>query len=98
MKSIIFFGLLGNYLYLCPRFEDTDYQSAGRTRRKQAIVTQLVERNLPKVEVAGSSPVYRSKKESCHTVIETNPVWHDCFFCNHRNIGRITRNAWILMD
>ena len=61
MKSIIFFGLLGNYLYLCPRFEDTDYQSAGRTRRKQAIVTQLVERNLPKVEVAGSSPVYRSK-------------------------------------
>ena len=60
MKSIIFFGLLGNYLYLCPRFEDTDYQSAGRTRRKQAIVTQLVERNLPKVEVAGSSPVYRS--------------------------------------
>ena len=64
MKSIIFFGLLGNYLDLCPRFEDTDYQSAGRTRRKQAIVTQLVERNLPKVEVAGSSPVYRSKKKN----------------------------------
>lgn len=29
-------------------------------KNKQANITQLVERNLPKVEVAGSSPVVRS--------------------------------------
>ena len=29
-------------------------------QRKQAKIAQLVERNLPKVEVAGSRPVFRS--------------------------------------
>ena len=33
-----------------------------RTRKYNAVVAQLVEHQLPKLRVAGSSPVYRSTK------------------------------------
>ncbi len=44
-----------------------------------AIVAQLVERHLAKVEIAGSSPVYRS---SFYTA-ESHKMWGSAVFCVH---------------
>ena len=35
-----------------------------RTRKYNAVVAQLVEHQLPKLRVAGSSPVYRSTEDN----------------------------------
>ena len=53
------FGGLEKSLYLCIVFKRKPLQARSC---KHAEVAQLVEHNLAKVRVAGSSPVFRSKK------------------------------------
>lgn len=43
---------------------------------RYAIVAQLVERHLAKVEIAGSSPVYRS----CESTAEAHEMWVSVIF------------------
>ena len=47
-------------------------QKGGVSRGGNAIVAQLAERRLPKPQVAGSTPVYRSMRGL--------PVWESSFF------------------
>ena len=48
--------------------------SAACPRRRHAVIAQLVERRLPKPNVAGSSPVYRSSSTSTDITQSSQPT------------------------
>ena len=50
--------------------------SAACPRRRHAVIAQLVERRLPKPNVAGSSPVYRSSRfiDITHIIIDLHGI------------------------
>ena len=63
---------------------------AERTRKREldidsfyAIVAQLVERHLAKVETAGSSPVYRF-----FNAAESHKMWGSAVFCVSKSYGQ----------
>ena len=66
------FGGLEKSLYLCIVFKRKPLQARSC---KHAEVAQLVEHNLAKVRVAGSSPVFRSKKTLLAIRLERLPFF-----------------------
>jgi hypothetical protein len=61
LKKFYFFSV-----WLLPSKKKLLYLQSHSTRTEQAKVAQLVERNLAKVKVAGSRPVFRSRKKSTY--------------------------------
>ena len=51
--------------YICTRITKQECNVLLKITKRNAKIAQLVERDLAKVEVAGSSPVFRSKTIQC---------------------------------
>jgi hypothetical protein len=76
------FGVMTVFVIVPIENSDTNGECISRIMLKQAGVVQLVERNLAKVEVAGSSPVSRSNN---HLLINE-------YFSESSSVGRAWRS------